>query len=147
MATADDSPSRNAATRSIHCNFTCHGDSARGHDTVRSVTLFFEDSDDDPDWSVLHGESHKRLAPPRNTIYNTYNQHVYKRPPIGTTHRPSTRYHRKGSPRIKSHNTNQHSSRARHQQHSNLPPSFTHTQQGHREILSANAVQCEAQAA
>ena len=39
---------------------------------------------------------------------NTYNQH--KRPPIGTTHRPSTRHHRKGRPRFYLHNTNQLSS-------------------------------------
>ena len=91
---------------------------------------------------VLHGESLKRLKPPRNTkdrkhkvghhakpkrasatsplrtgvdmcktavvAGNTYNLH--KRPPIGTTHRPSTRQHRKCSPRVESHNTNNHRS-------------------------------------
>ena len=48
---------------------------------------------------------------------------TYKRPSLGTTPRPSTRHHRKTSPRAKPHNTNQHSSRAR-LQHSNLPPSL-----------------------
>ena len=50
---------------------------------------------------------------------NTYNQP--KRPSTGTPHRPSTRHNRKGSPGVKTHNTNQHSSRAR-LQHSNHPP-------------------------
>ena len=52
---------------------------------------------------------------------NTYNQP--KRPSTGTTHRPSTRHYRKGSPGVKTHNTNQHSIRAR-LQHSNHPPSL-----------------------
>ena len=51
---------------------------------------------------------------------NTYNQP--KRPSTDTTHRPSTKHYRKGSPGVKMHNTNQHSSRAR-LQHSNHPPS------------------------
>ena len=51
---------------------------------------------------------------------NTYNQP--KRPPTDTTHRPSTKHYRKGSPGVKTHNTNQHSSRAR-LRHSNHPPS------------------------
>ena len=40
-----------------------------------------------------------------------------------TTHRPSTRHYRKRSPGVKTHNSNQHSSRAR-LQHSNHPPSL-----------------------
>ena len=72
--------------------------------------------------SVLYGESSKRLAPPRNTKdQNTYNPH--KRWP---THRPSTWHNLKGSPGVKTHNTNQHSSRAR-LQHSNHPPSVPST--------------------
>ena len=50
---------------------------------------------------------------------NTY--HQPKRPLTGTTHIPSTRHYLKGSPGVKTHNTNQHSSRTR-LQHSNHPP-------------------------
>ena len=42
---------------------------------------------------------------------------------MGTTHIPSNRHPRKGSPRAQSQNTNQHSSCGR-LQHSNLPPSL-----------------------
>ena len=52
---------------------------------------------------------------------NIYNQP--KQPSTGTTHRPSTRHYRKGSPGGMTHNTNQHSSRAR-LQHSNHAPSL-----------------------
>ena len=59
---------------------------------------------------------------------NTYSQP--KRPSTDTTHRPSTEHYRKGNPGVKTHNTNQRSSCARHQrsscarhQHSNHPPS------------------------
>ena len=51
---------------------------------------------------------------------DTYNQP--KRPSTDTTHRPSTWHYRKGSPGVKTHNTNQHSCRAR-LQHRNHPPS------------------------
>ena len=72
--------------------------------------------------SVLHGESFKRLAPPRNTKDRKHLQSA-QRSTTGTTQRPSTRHYRKGSPGVKTHNTNQHSSRAR-LQHSNRPPSL-----------------------
>ena len=52
---------------------------------------------------------------------NTYNQP--KRLSTDITHRPSTWHYRKGSPGVKTHNTNQHSSRAR-LQHSNHPTSL-----------------------
>ena len=52
---------------------------------------------------------------------NTCNQ--FKRPSTGTTHRQRTRHYRKGSPGVKTHNTNQHSGRERFQ-HSNPPPSL-----------------------
>jgi len=55
-----------------------------------------------------------------DSVTNTYHQR--KRPPIGTPHRPITRHLRKGSPRAKSHNIIQHSSRACLQQR-NVPPS------------------------
>ena len=60
---------------------------------------------------------HRRGTPKTG---NTY--HQPKRPSTGTTHRPSTRHYLKGSPGVKTHNTNQHSSRAG-LQHSNYPPS------------------------
>ena len=50
---------------------------------------------------------------------NTYNQS--NRPSTDTTHRPRTWHYRKGSPGVKTHNTNQHSCRAR-LQHSHHPP-------------------------
>ena len=69
---------------------------------------------------MLHGESpnvwHRQGT---QKTGSTYNQH--RRSSMGTTHRPSTRHHRKGSPRAKSRNINQHSSRAR-LHHSNLLP-------------------------
>ena len=46
-----------------------------------------------------------------NKLKNTYSQP--KRPSIGTTQTPSTGHHRKSSPRVKSHSTNQHSNPAR----------------------------------
>ena len=71
---------------------------------------------------MLHGERSKRVAPPKNTKdKNTYNQP--KRPSTGTSHRPSTRHYRKGSPGFKTNNTNQRSSRAR-LHHSNHSPSL-----------------------
>ena len=50
---------------------------------------------------------------------NTYNQ---PNRPSTDTHRPSTKHYRKGSPGVKTHDTNQNCSRAR-LQHSNHPPS------------------------
>ena len=50
---------------------------------------------------------------------NTHNQP--KRPSTDTIYRPSTRHYRKGSPGVKTHNTNQHSSRAG-LHNSNHPP-------------------------
>ena len=50
---------------------------------------------------------------------NIYNQP--KQPSTGTTHRPSTRHYRKGSPGVKTHNNNQHSSRACLQQSNHTP--------------------------
>ena len=73
-------------------------------------------------FSVLHGESSKRLGPLRNTK-DRKRLRSTQRPSTGTTHRPSTRHYRKGSPGVKTHhNTNKHNSRAR-LQHSNHPPS------------------------
>ena len=61
-----------------------------------------------------------RRGTPNLKTGNTYYQP--KRPSTGTTHRPSTRHYEKGGPGVKTHNTNQHSSRAR-LLHSNQPPS------------------------
>ena len=52
---------------------------------------------------------------------NTY--HRPQQLSTGTTHRPSTRHVLKGSPGVKTHNTNQHSRRAR-LHHSNHPSSL-----------------------
>ena len=71
---------------------------------------------------LLYRESSKRLAPPRNTKDRKHPESS-KRPSTDTTHRPSTRHYRNGSPGVKTHNTNHHSSRAR-LQHSNHPPSL-----------------------
>ena len=74
---------------------------------------------------VAHRESYKRLALPRSTKdrkpRNIYNEP--KQLSTGSTQRPSTTHYRKGSPGVKPHNTNQHSSHAR-LQHSNHPPSL-----------------------
>ena len=47
---------------------------------------------------VLHGESFKRLGPPKNAqkTGNTYNQP--NRPTTDTPHRPTTKHYREGSP-------------------------------------------------
>ena len=67
----------------------------------------------------IHGErcNCKRLAPSRNTkdwkhLQSTHTTNQPTRPSTGTNHRPCTRHCRKGSPGVKTHNTNQHSSRA-----------------------------------
>ena len=88
------------------------------------------------------GETFNHLELPRNTnTGNTYNQH--KRPPVGTTHRPSIRHHRKGRPRVAYHQPAQQPCMPPVQQ----PPALiTNTQQSHRQTLSADAAQCEAQA-
>ena len=72
-------------------------------------------------WSCYKGKApnawHRRGT---QETGNTYKQP--KRPSSDTTHRPSTKHYRKGSPGVKTHKTGQHSSRARLQD-SNHPPS------------------------
>ena len=78
---------------------------------VRLVDLWFH-----PFSIVLHGESYKCLAPLRNTKDRKHLQTT-----TDTSHRPSTWHYRKRNPGVKTHNTNQHSCRAR-LQHSHHPP-------------------------
>ena len=60
-------------------------------------------------------EEHNRQETP------TINPNHQPRPSIDTTHRPSTKHYRNGTPGVKTHNCNQHSSRA-HLGHNNHPP-------------------------
>ena len=87
--------------------------------------------------SVLHGESSKRLASPRNTkTGNTYNQ-----PSRPNRHTTQTKHQAlpKGQPgrRITPLNTAAVHTSAQ-------PTIITHTRQAHHQILSANAARCEA---
>ena len=73
----------------------------------------------------------------------TYNQPIC--PSTGITHKPSTRHYLNGSPGVRTHNTTQHSSRAR-LQHRNHPPSPTPNRVTTSQILPANVAHSEAQA-
>ena len=59
---------------------------------------------------MLHGESSKRLAPPRNTKDRT---HLRSALTTVNRHNSQTKHYRMGGPGVKMHNTNQHRSRAR----------------------------------
>ena len=91
---------------------------------------------------LLHEESYRCLAPPRNT---TNKEHLKINPndrqstkltdqALGTTERAA-------SLRVKSRNTNQHSNPAR-LQHSNPYPSSHRPSRVIARVLSANAAQC-----
>ena len=88
---------------------------------------------------VLHGESSKRLAPPRNTEDR---KHLQSTQPSVTRHTAQTKHQAlsKGQPgrRITPKNTAAVHALAQE------PAIITRTQQGHHQILSATAVSCEA---
>ena len=84
---------------------------------------------------------------------NPYSQP--KRPSTDTTHRPSTLHYRKGSPGVKTQNTNikisteavhAFSTETTRHHYPHLIYIYIYTQLGHHQILSANAARCEAQA-
>ena len=110
-------------------------------DHTRQLDYRSLDHSKHPTWLVLHGESSKRVAPPRNTkdrkhlqsTQSTVNQHTSQ-----TKHQVLSN----GQPgrRITPINT-----AAVHASAQQQPAIITLTQQGHQQIVSANAARCEAQ--
>ena len=87
---------------------------------------------------VLHGESSKRLASPRNTKDRKHLQSTQSAKPTHLTDQALPK--RQPGRRITPINT-----AAVHASAQQQPTIITHTRQGHHQILSANAARCEAQ--
>ena len=95
---------------------------------------------------MLHGESSKRLAPPRNTEDR---KHLQSTQTTINRHNSQTKHYRKGSPGVKTHNTNHHSNRlcnvtlcAKHSSSFGLgdrcDATYDHVQQGNSAIHPAS---------